>query len=92
MKQYNLTSIIGKVQRLSILSDRLTNDFSKKTIKENADLHYRYLILIRKAAVNEIIRFNAEELPEIDMKKESEKFLESVKTICEDYIKTTVKS
>jgi hypothetical protein len=71
MKRHSITAIIEKVQILTV-----DNAFTGKT---------NQILLIRKAAVNEIIRLNVEELPEIDMKKESEKFLESVKTICEDY-------
>jgi hypothetical protein len=61
MKRHSITDIIRKVQLLSISSDRFTNDFSKRTVSENADIHYCNLIRIRTAATNEIIRLQAKE-------------------------------
>jgi hypothetical protein len=75
MKRHSITAILDRMQTLTIRS--LREEYNEPGIRK--------LNRIRKAAVNEIIRLHAEELPEIDMKKESEKFLESVKTICEDY-------
>jgi hypothetical protein len=76
MKRHSITAILDRMQTLTIRL--LREEYNEPGIRK--------LNRIRKAAVNEIIRLHAEEtLPEIDMKKESEKFLESVKTICEDY-------
>jgi hypothetical protein len=88
MKRHSITAIIDRVQGLTLIADRYTKLEVLSSPKNTLimDKFWRYTDLITKAAVNEIIRLNAEEpLPEIDMEKESEKFLESVKTICEDY-------
>jgi hypothetical protein len=84
MKRHSITAIIKKVQEVTIM------DFA-----DTFEGEPNHILEIRKAAVNEIIRLHAEEpveteLPEwfTDMKKESEKFLESVKNICEDYNET----
>lgn len=61
MKTRNsITEIIKKSNHLAILSDRLTNDFNRKTVEENANLHYRYLTMIQKAALHEILRLEVD--------------------------------
>ncbi len=75
MKRNSIAAIIRKVQFITFRSQFYPS---------------RHIRLVRKAAVNEINRLEAgETLPKIDMKKESDKFLAAIKTICEDYERRT---
>ena len=51
MKRHSITSVIQKVQHLTLRGVNLTADWDK---------YYRWLVMIQKAATSEIIRLEAE--------------------------------
>ena len=51
MKRHSITSVIQKVQHLTLRGVNLTADWDK---------YYRWLVMIQKAATSEILRLEAE--------------------------------
>jgi hypothetical protein len=93
MKRNSITEIVRKAQLLSVKAERLTTSFKNSTLLKNAIPYIKYIRLINKAAVNEILRLEAADLKAseptnvatLDMEAGSVSLLDSVKVICEEF-------